>query len=139
MDQRINTLARELMQRHPRKGALAYVDLQIARVLLESHDREQTFGFIPVSHHLWLPEWRRQVERRGKDAFIPLLFVWFRDGDWETPPDPEPMPITRCNACLGGGWRDLDGVVACECVAGQWRAQQVGLERFWKRRSRDES
>lgn len=103
MDMQIDSLAMDLMKAHPLKGGLPPVVKQLWEILYESTDRPATVAFIRESHARWLPQWRREIARRGDRAFIPLLYVWLRDGDYLTPPEapaaPKQSSVAWCAEC----------------------------------------
>jgi len=75
-------MADELLKVHPQPGLGQRAAPEIARILRQASDVQAVAERIWNHHEAWRGYWR--TLEAGK--FIPQLWRWFRDGDWERPP-----------------------------------------------------
>jgi len=75
-------MAGELGKVHPQPGLLQRAVPEIERILRAGPDLEASGERIWNNHAAWMPYWA--TLEAGK--FIPQLWRWLRDGDWENPP-----------------------------------------------------
>jgi hypothetical protein len=75
-------MADELLKVHPQPGLAQRAAPEILRILQQSSDVEAVAERIWNHHGAWVRYWATLEAGR----FIPQLWRWFRDGDWERPP-----------------------------------------------------
>jgi hypothetical protein len=75
-------MAGELLKVHPQPGLAKRAAPEIERILRAAPNLEATGERIWNNHAAWMEYWRRLEFGR----FIPQLWRWFSDGDWENPP-----------------------------------------------------
>jgi hypothetical protein len=76
------TLVEELVPQHPEPGNPGKAIDEIAKVLDASQDLEQTARTIRERHAAWREHWATLP----RDRFIPQLWRWLRDGEWNYQP-----------------------------------------------------
>jgi hypothetical protein len=81
-----NTLARalanELIAGHPQPGLPGKAFELIRKLLAQSVNPEETAATVRRNHSAWVTYWSALY----RDQFIPQLWRWIRDGEWQNPP-----------------------------------------------------
>jgi len=81
-----NTLARaladQLIAAHPQPGLPAKALKLISKLLAKSENPEQTAATIRQNHPAWVTYWSGLY----REQFIPQLWRWIQDGEWQNPP-----------------------------------------------------
>jgi hypothetical protein len=75
-------LVTELVAVHPQPGLPGKAFDEIHAVLTKAEDPEQTAARIRANHPPWVQYWSGLYA----DRFIPQLWRWIRDGEWQIPP-----------------------------------------------------
>ena len=75
-------MARELLKVHPEPGLPRRAAPEIERVLRATSSVEDTAERIWNNYAAWTEYWKTLEAHR----FIPQLWRWFAEGEWENPP-----------------------------------------------------
>lgn len=114
-EQEAHRLVDRLMDHHPNGGNLPMAKAAAAIEAAKSGDIAAFVACAEANHAAWRVKWG-QERRRRPDAFVPLLHVWFKSGDYRRPPGgvtprpkaPEPFR-PECSACGDRGYHGGDG------------------------------
>jgi hypothetical protein len=77
-----HALADELIAAHPQPGLPAKALKLVTKLLAQSENPEQTAATIRQNHPAWVTYWSGLY----REQFIPQLWRWIQDGEWQNPP-----------------------------------------------------
>lgn len=75
-------LTAELIAVHPQPGLPQKAEQFIGQLLAEAENPEETAAVIRRNHPPWIKYWSGLFQGQ----FVPMLWRWIRDGEWQHPP-----------------------------------------------------